>query len=307
MNTNLKLGIVGVASAALFLGAGLAYRSSAGGESLITFVAFGLSALAAVALEAQVIREKGLLSLLVLGNAAAFALSAAPSFSLPMLLAAALFYAAFLAAAFRGRVLSSGLMAPAPARVGRSMLPLMFTGFAVFAAILYTSSFATGDLAFSESAFRNLVGPSETALSGLIPGFSFDMSFRAAVRAAVESRLPPELSALPEAARRELLNQSEGQVFGTLSEFLQTRISPQESVQSGLRRALNLRLSAVPENFKTPMRAGFGVLVFLTIKGFGFLFTFPVALLVWLLYKGLLAIGFLTVTTEDIQKESLSI
>ena len=131
------------------------------------------------------------------------------------------------------------------------------------------------------------------------------------VKSAATGKISGFLGAVPQEFRSQIETQVSSQVLdelvGGLSNQLGIAISKGDSISEVAQRAINSKLSKIPETSRTPILFGFGLLVFLTVKGLGSLYTYAVRLIAWLLYKLLLAVGFFKIATESVNRETVTV
>lgn len=262
---------------------------------------------AALLLSATFVRDKKILAAIFLpAFLGVFAMSA-KDFSVNYFIAGGVSFAALLVAGFRAMGGSGGSLKISIGRFARLFVPLAITSLAILAAFVYTSNFIGKDFSLPEKSFRSLIAPLELVGRGAIPGFSLDMSVPQLIGAVIEANPPAELKNVPREIKDQFLRESEGQILKTISDALQVPVSRGDSVFSALYRAASAQIVRVPKDLKTPALVVFGFLVFLTLKGFGLIFYYPIVGLAWLLYRGLLASGFIRLTEEDVKREVLSL
>ncbi len=187
--------------------------------------------------------------------------------------------------------------------VNRTTTPIAITALSVLIAFLYTPTLITKDLTISQPVIVSIFGPSLPFLNSYIPGLSLDMSVRDALKAASGSLLPREMRTLPIEQRDAVIAQSEGQLLQSLSDSLGVKVHARDSLLTVISSALNFQLSKIPKEYVQYIDISLGLLVFLTIKSFGFIFSYVIYLLALLIYTLLRLTNFISITTEKIDKE----
>lgn len=214
----------------------------------------------------------------------------------------------FIASGLRGQKDAQASVKIYFGKIIRVVAPLAVTAIALLFSYAYTMNVVSPDLNISEKGFNALLSPLGSALRKFIPEFELTMTFNKLMEAVILSdlpQLPAELRAAPREAKLQLLNESRGEVLRFVSEKLGVTARGADQVSEVLYRAANNKLSVIPEKWRQILPVGFGVLVFLTVRGLAFIINYLTMLLGWLLYRLLLAVGFFHVVSEQASKESV--
>jgi hypothetical protein len=306
---NSQLKIFLYAGILLLLGVmyGIFFGRALGGGSLILPILAGCVFVGALLVSITFIKDKKILAAIFGASFLGVVFTSAKIFSFNYFIAAAVSFVILLVAGFRALGGAIGSLEIEIGRFGRLFIPTCVTALAILATFIYTSNFIGQDFTLSKESFRSLVSPLELIGKGAIANFSLDMSVPQLTRAILDANPPAELRDIPRDVKEQFLRESEAQLLKTFSDALGVPVSRNDSVLDVLYRAANAQLVKIPEDLKTPALFTFGFLVFLTIKGFGLIFYYPIVLVAWLIYKLLLAIGFVRVEAVDVKKESLQL
>lgn len=308
MNTN-QLKNYLFAGALLVMGVvyGYFFNSVLSGGAIGYPLVFAALFTASMLMSAILIKDKKILSLAFAASFIGVSLMSIRVFSIQYIIAIFVSLIVLIFAGLRaGKIAESSLKFDL-GKIARAFVPLAVTSLAILASVIYTSSFISTEFIISDESFRGLVTPFEYLAKGYIPNFSLDMTVPEVIRATIDAHPPAELKGVSKDAKDKFLRESEGQMISAISATLQVSVSREDSVLGALNRAANSNVKKIPDDFRIAALIAFGFLIFLSIKGFGFIFYFPVLFLAWLIYRSLLAAGFARVIEEDAKREILTI
>ena len=305
-NSQLKIFLYAGALFALGVVYGLFFKTALGGGSLIYPIIAGCFYVAALLLPAIFVKGKTMLVRIIAAAFLGLAVISAKAISVNYLIALAASFVFLLIAGVRAMGASGVSFKIDISRFARVFVPTCVTALAILAAFVYTASFIGKDFTLPKESFRSLIAPLGAAKT-FIPGFSLDMTVPALIRAILDANPPAELRDIPRDVKEQFLRESEDQFLKTASDALGVPVSRGDSVFDALYRAANAQLVQIPEDLKTPALLLFGFLVFLTIKGFGAIFYYPIVFLSKLIYKLLLKTRFLNIVEEDVKREVVSL
>lgn len=211
---------------------------------------------------------------------------------------ALLIYAAWGGGAYQDRVLSISVR-----ELGMALLPMAITAIALVTTIRYVVPITGNDFAISEKGIVGLLKPGEAIVGAFAPNFSFNMTLGDFVRANTGLLFAGQLAGVPESQKRELIAQAEVQFAQTIRQALNIAVGPKTALIDIVQQGINDQLQKIPKEWRGWVWIGFGVLVFLTIKGLASLLGAPVVWITWLVYQLLLLMGFARISYEEKQKE----
>ena len=228
-------------------------------------------------------------------------------FSKVTLIGLGVFILVMLWAVWRGRGVALQGLKIDLSSINRAITPIIITAFSLLIAFVYTPTLISADLTVGQPVVVSIFSPALPFLESYVPGISLDMTMRNFLKAASGSLLPKEINALPQEERNTIIAQSEGQLLESLSNTFGIKVSARDSLSNIAVRAINAQLLKIPESYRQYIDLGFGLLVFLTIKGFGFIFVYVVYLLALLIYGLLRITNFISIVTEKVDKEIIQI
>ncbi len=209
--------------------------------------------------------------------------------------------------AWRGRgVVAQGLKIDL-STVNRVITPIVITAFSLLIAFVYTPTLISADMTVGQPLVVSIFSPTLPFLESYVPGISLDMTMRNLLKAASGSFLPKEISALPIAERNAIIAQSEAQLIQSLNDSLGIKIKARDSVSTLAGQAINAQLAKIPNEYRQYINLSLGLLIFLTIKGFGFIFDYFVYLLMLLIYFILRSTNFISIGTEKVDREIIQV
>lgn len=188
-----------------------------------------------------------------------------------------------------------------------SVGPKTITATAIIVSALYTSTAFGDNFSLSKPAAVSILSPVIRSLSIFVSGITPNMAVGEALTGFTKNVLGSQLAALPPAERDEAVKQTTAKTLQSLEAALGTPISSRDSILDAVRRSANAGLAQIPNSVRPYVLFGFGALVFLTVKGFGFLIIYILYPLVWASHKLFVKIGFVKIVTEQVPKESVTL
>lgn len=304
--SKIKIGILAGVGAVASFAFGYALNALLSGSPVM----LGVVALTAVCillyiLEACVIKGFSIYAAVLAVQTVVFLAPLLRYFSQGTLVASVLMYALLLLAGKRAQESAANNLKISIGRMSRAALPGMIAGVSLFVAALYTAPLVGVPWRVTEKTVASIAGPTDLVLRRVVPDFSLEMPVSAVIDAVGNSGLVPGLNELPAEARAELLAQSRGAILEQISSAVGAQISARTTVSRVLALLLQQGADKVPQEWHTVVIAIYGLLLFLTIKSFGFLVGYPVQWAAWGLYQLLLGAGFLHIASEPTSKETI--
>ncbi|MBI1961065.1 MAG: hypothetical protein HYS43_02210 [Candidatus Liptonbacteria bacterium] len=174
------------------------------------------------------------------------------------------------------------------------------TAFAIIVTMLYISSVQFNEAPLSHQNFSRILLSANPILERIIPGLSLAQSLQQAAFALADSRtasLPPEVRQLARTQTATTLREQATRVLGV-------PVNQNETV-------INILYKGFIANTTQPTNIVFfqiaGILIFLSLKGFGFIVGIVLQPVAFLVYQVLLALGFAHIALEGRNKELIVI
>ncbi len=278
------------------------------GVGIIFLIIAGVAALAATVFKTLIIQDQRMLSLGAVLDAGALVLLSGLGGVL-LLTVFTVTACLFFWSVRRGESMARQQLKIDIGAFSRAAAPIAITAIALVISVVYATRIISPEFTVSKAAVQSALAPAEPILRGFIPGFSLKSSISALVSRGLSGALGQfgggsggamgGFGALAGAA-------ASAQVTQALSQTLGVRVGMSDTVLDVLYRAANAQLAKIPQGVKPYIRAIFGALVFLTIKGFGFIFVYIAQFLVWLLFAIAKSTGFVRITTVSVVKEAIS-
>lgn len=206
-------------------------------------------------------------------------------------------------ASWRGQSYATRTLAVSSREAGNVVTPLTMTAISLMATIVLVGTMSANGLILSREMIEGFLKPGEWIVQKFAPGFALQGTLQDVVRASSETLVKGGLGGLPESAQDELINAAAGQLQETISDMFGASVRRTDTIIDIIGRVANAKLEKIPENLHTSVWLGVGLLVFLTIKGFGALLGLLVGIAAAALYQLLLLTGFMRVGLETRQKE----
>lgn len=280
------------------------------GTGVMTLAIVGVAALALGVFKALIIQDQKLLGFGAALDAAAIVLLG--GFGGTMLVVTFAVTASILFwAARRGEGIARQQLKIDIGSFVRAAAPLAITALALVMSVVYATRVIDPEFKISKSTVQSALVPAEPILRGFIPGFSLTSTVGDLVSQGLSGTMAQFSGGFGGGmgggfgAMAGISAQS--QVVQALSQTLGVRVGMGDTALDVLYRAANAQLAKIPEGAKPYVRAALGGLVFLTVRGFGFIFVYAAQLLVWLLFSISKSTGFLSVTIESVNKETVSV
>lgn len=206
-------------------------------------------------------------------------------------------------ASWRGQGYAGRTLLISVREAGVAVTPLAMTAIALVASVAVVGSLSENGLIVSRSTLEGFLKPSEWVVQRFAPGFALQGTLNDVVRASSELILKGELAAVPQSAQTELINGAVSQIQEMIRGTFAVNVRASDAVFDIIERVANAELKKIPDDLHTLVWLGIGILIFLTIKGFGALLGGIVGMIAALMYQLLTMLGFIRVGFESRQKE----
>ena len=181
------------------------------------------------------------------------------------------------------------------------------TALAALISVLYVSTADLSGNGISKKGLESILKPVEPLIQRLVlDNFSFQMSIYQLVDSAVTKQAVKQLGISPDSVAASLKNEAINKTIADLGERATgygVTFKKSDSITDVVYNYIKNQLAKLPDVFRFGIPFGFGLLVFLTIKGLEAAVRWLVAIPAYLLYQILLASGFATLTLESRRKE----
>ncbi|MDO8585387.1 MAG: hypothetical protein Q7R85_04730 [bacterium] len=304
--SKIKIGVLaGVGALAAFV-FGYALNAMLGGSPML----LGVLGAAAVfmlcdVLEASFIKGGVVYAAVLAVQTTAFLAPLVGHFSQGTLVGAMLMYGLLFVAGRRAQTAAANDLKISILRMSRAATPGTITALSLFVAVLIAAPLIGIEWRVTESTVASIAGSTDIVLRRIVPDFSLAMPVGEVIDAVGSSGLVPGLGELSAEARAALLAESRGAILAQISDAVGTTVTARTTVSKVLATLLGQWASRVPEEWHTVVIVIYGLLLFFTIKSFGFLVAYPVQWAAWGLYQLLLGAGFLRVASEPTSKETI--
>ncbi len=206
-------------------------------------------------------------------------------------------------ASWRGQNYTARTLAISARDAGSVVTPLTMTAIALVATIAIVGTLSANGLAISRSALEGFLKPGEWIVQRFAPGFALDGTLSNFVRTNSELILKGELAVVPKAQQEEAISGALLQIQSTIRDTFAINARANDTMIDIIERIINVQLKKIPDDFRVPVWLGVGVLIWLTIKGFGSLLGGIVNIAAAAFFQLLLLIGFIRTGLESRQKE----
>jgi len=173
------------------------------------------------------------------------------------------------------------------------------TALAIFVSIIYASADGLAKNGISEKGLEVFLKPAEPLIQKLeISDFSLQMT----VFQLADSIIAKQANALPASLKNEAVNKALAGLKDQASGY-GINFKNNDTILKVIQNYINKQLEKIPEQIKVVIPFGFGLLIFLTIKGFGFIIRWLVAIPAYILYQLSLVTGFSRLALESRTRE----
>lgn len=207
--------------------------------------------------------------------------------------------ALLLAADWRGRLAVKNMIEIKFRALQLAIIPMALASITFFSLLLYIANLDTSQLALARKPFDYTIQTSENLIKRVLPQFSKEVNF-GELLIMVAQRVNPDL---PPLAHQMLVEK----IKGELTESSGIAINPNEGAADVFYKIINGFLGRIPENFKLPLVAGFGLILFLSINSSAFAFIWLIGLIARLIYEIMLTSNFASTKLEKAYKEVVSL
>ncbi len=181
------------------------------------------------------------------------------------------------------------------------------TALSVFISIAYASANGFSQTGISEKGLEVFLKPAEPFIQKLsISNFSFRMTAYQLADSIITEQAAKQLNVAPSAVPASLKNEA---INKTLSELeaqalgYGIRFKNSDTILKVIQNYIAKQLEKIPARWKAAIPFIFGLLVFLTIKGFGLIIRWLVAIPAYILYELSLTAGFSRLALESRTRE----
>ena len=181
------------------------------------------------------------------------------------------------------------------------------TALSIFISIAYASANGFSQSGISEKGLEAFLKPAEPLIQKLeVSDFSFQMTVYQLADSIITNQAAEQFGlqagAVPASLKSEAVNKTlvelKNQAFGYGISFKNS-----DTILKVIQNYLNNQLDNIPSQIRAIIPFGFGLLIFLTIKGFGFIIRWLVAIPAYILYQLSLLTGFSRLALESRTKE----
>lgn len=183
------------------------------------------------------------------------------------------------------------------------------TALAVFVSIVYASANGFSQTGISEKGLEAFLKPAEPLIQKLeISNFSFQMTVYQLADAIITQQAAAqfglEAKAVPASLKNEAINKTLVELKDMASGY-GISFKNNDTILKVIQNYLARQLAKLPEQVRAVIPFGFGLLIFLTIKGFGLIIRWLAAIPAYILYQLALVTGFSRLSLESRSKEIL--
>ncbi len=286
---------------------GLWFDKALSGGSLLVPTILAVVFLSLISIQLLFVENKKLMAVMVLAESlAAFALMPY-KLSGYLFIFLALFCALMVRSSFLGRDNARDSLKTNSTSPARAFLPGAITALALITSFIYVTTFIGFEFKLTREATRGLLSPLEYTAKTLIPDFSLDMKITGLLQSIIAFNPPGDLGTLTKDQLAQLVRESEGPLLEAISGALKVSVSRNDSALDVLHRAALAQIVRIPPDLKTPILFALGFLVFLTVRGLGYIVKYLSLGLTFVLYKVLLAAGFFRITTVSVERQIIAI
>lgn len=195
-------------------------------------------------------------------------------------------------------------------RVGKKVLPKAIAALALFVGVAYVSVGGVSgekDFFIPQPTFDKIIFPIADfkIIQKFLPGFDLSLPAGELIKNLAKGQIEQnsQMKLLPEAAKKQLINQTAKELEKKFSDFLGVPIGPKTKTSEALYQAMVNKFAALPENIKTAVPVGVAILIFLTIISLSLPIRWLASILAYLAYEICLALGFSVIMLEGKSRE----
>lgn len=196
-------------------------------------------------------------------------------------------------------------------KISKKILPKAIAGIAIFAGVICASFIDVGSKEFfiPRGAFNAVVSPMTDSglLEKIVPGLDFSGSTEETIRniAMREIENNPQLKILPDSIKEELAGKTVQEVENQTAGLAGTQLNFQSKLSDTIYDFLAVKFYSLPESILNSTPVLVAIFIFLTIISLVWPIRLIVALISFLLYETLLALGFGVIIFEGRSKENV--
>lgn len=194
-------------------------------------------------------------------------------------------------------------------RIGKKVLPKAIVALSLFVSVAYVGVVGAGEKEFfiSQQVFEKIISPAidMKIVQNFLPGFDSSLPTGELIKNLAKSQIEKnsQMKLLPEAAKKQLINQTAKELEKQFSDFIGAPINPKAKTLETLYRAMVKKISELPENIRVVVPVGVAALIFLTIISLTLPIRWLVSILAYLVYEICLALGFSVIMLEGRSRE----
>ncbi len=270
---------------------------------------FALGFLTFFLLQVFFVKTSWIINLTILLETAGFLAPFYSSLSKSILIGALVAFLIFLSGAYIGRSELNNTLRIKFWRISKKALPKAIAGLALFSSIVYVgfNSPEIRGFLISPTAFEKIISPiSRTGIvQKFIPGFDLSLPVETLIEnfAVKQVQDNPQLSILPEAVRKELVEKSVDEFKKRISEFTGNPLDSGDKTSDVLYTIMTEKFGSLPENVKSFAPAIVAAIIFLTVIGLSLPIRIVATILAFLIYEIFLAFGLSAILMEGKSRE----
>lgn len=197
-------------------------------------------------------------------------------------------------------------------RISKKTVPKAVIALALFVGAVYVAVPGIGQIEqkeffISQPTFEKIISPfsNVSLIQQILPGFNLSSTVEELVNnlAAGQVKKIPQANLLPEAAKKQLINQATKDFEKQFSDFVGTPVNPQAKVSEVIYEIMVQKFTQLPDNIKTVIPIGAAAIIFLIIIGFTLPIRWLATCLAYLIYEIFLALGFSATMMEGRSRE----
>ncbi len=195
--------------------------------------------------------------------------------------------------------------------IARAVLPKGIVAVSIFISIFSVLHFQTEPTKFllSEETFGKVFSINTPLIQTIFPGINPTMTMEQAVKVMAQNQLNrfPEFQSLTKKAQEQEIKKQSNLVLGNLSQYFGAELNPRLNVGDAIFDAIKKKFESLPDNIKTIVFIGVGVLIFLTIEALAWPLKIIIGSLAFVVYEILITAKFAKVSVETRSKEIITL
>jgi len=181
----------------------------------------------------------------------------------------------------------------------KATMPYTLTALAIFISFIYV---VIGEVD-PEKNIKSFILPAEPIIQNLYAkDFSFNMTMSKLIESLAVKQLGDQMTALPAAARNSLISQSVIQFSQQAAQY-GVSFKGSDKIIDVINSYVSSQLKKIPDSYRQIIPIAFGAIIFLTLKGFGSLLHWAVAIPAYIVYQLAILTGFARLALESRSRE----